>query len=155
HHAERHLPHPHGREAQVASRHSSLSKGSGKNQDCAKPQQWLFSKNMALTSSFLRQYRFDGRYAARQERALAAGRAFLTTAGLAAIYMDPTEPARLASATYAILFAYAIYSLIVLVLVRRKAAIEWSDALLMHGVDIVWTSGLIFVSDGPVSPFFP
>ena len=107
-----------------------------------------------VTSSFLRHYRSEGRPAARLERVLAIGRAFLTVSGLVAIYVDPTQPARLAELTYAVLFGYALYSLIVLAFVHRATRLAPRDGEILHGIDILWTALLTFVSSGPVSPFF-
>jgi signal transduction histidine kinase len=92
--------------------------------------------------------------APRLERVLAVGRAFLTVTGLAAIYLDPTEPARLAPLTYGILMAYATYSVVVLVWVHRGARMGPTHGPILQAADILWTSALTFVSDGPGSPFF-
>jgi len=107
-----------------------------------------------LSSRFLRTYRSEGRPAARLERVLAIGRAFLTVSGLIAIYIDPTEPARLAALTYAVLFGYAIYSIIVLTFVHRATRLAPRDGEILHGIDILWTAALTFVSNGVGSPFF-
>jgi len=109
---------------------------------------------LRLTSSFLRSYRSQGPPAARLERVLAVGRAFLTVTALAAIYVDPTEPTRLAAATYGALSGYAIYSLIVLALVHRSTRVTPRHGQLLHGIDILWASVLTLLSQGPVSPFF-
>jgi signal transduction histidine kinase len=82
------------------------------------------------------------------------GRAFLTVSGLVAIYLDPTEPTRLRAITYAVLLAYAVYSVGVLIYVHRSMQMTRRHGRVLHGLDIVWTSGLTFVSEGPVSPFF-
>src|SRR5438552_1706622 len=107
-----------------------------------------------LSSPFLWTDRSEGRPAARLERVLAIGRAFLTVSGLVAIYIDPTEPARLAALTYAVLFGYAIYSLIVLAFVHRATHLAPRDGEILHGIDILWTAVLTFVSNGVGSPFF-
>lgn len=88
------------------------------------------------------------------EEVLAVGRAFLTVAALAAIYIDPAEPARLREVTYAVLAGYAAYSVIVWMLLRRARRLHRVHTLVLHGVDILWTSALTFVSQGPISPFF-
>jgi signal transduction histidine kinase len=85
---------------------------------------------------------------------LAVGRAFLTVSALTAIYLDPTQPARLAAVTYAVLAAYALYSVIVLVYVHRTARLTVPHGHVLHGFDVLWTAALTFVSEGPVSPFF-
>lgn len=92
--------------------------------------------------------------AARLERVLAVGRAFLTVSALAAIYLDPSQPARLAAVTYGVLAAYALYSLVVWAYVHRAQQLGTLHGLVLHGLDILWTAALTFVSEGPVSPFF-
>jgi signal transduction histidine kinase len=109
---------------------------------------------MRLTSAFLEDYRSAGRPPVQLERVLAVGRAFLTVSGLIAIYLDPTEPARLRGVTYSVLLLYALYSLAVLVCVHRSARLTAAHGRVLHGLDIAWTSALTFVSVGPVSPFF-
>src|ERR1041385_5271617 len=105
-------------------------------------------------SRFLWNYRADGSPAARIERVLAIGRAFLTVCGLIAIYVDPTEPARLAELTYSVLLGYVLYSLIVLAYVHRATRLAPRDGEILHGIDIFWAAALTFVSSGPMSPFF-
>ncbi len=85
---------------------------------------------------------------------LAIGRTFLTVSGLIAIYIDPTEPARLAELTYAVLFGYVLYSLIVVAFVHRATRVGSRDGEILHGIDILWVATLTFVSSGPTSPFF-
>ncbi|MBI2833473.1 MAG: hypothetical protein HYX76_03495 [Acidobacteria bacterium] len=85
---------------------------------------------------------------------MAVGRAFLTVSGFVAIYLDPTEPARLREVTYAVLLAYAVYSLGVLAFVHGSARVTLRYGQTLHALDILWTSALTFVSEGPVSPFF-
>jgi hypothetical protein len=62
-----------------------------------------------LSSRFLWNYRSEGRPAARLERVLAIGRAFLTVSGLVALYVDPSVHDRLAELSYAVLFGYSLY----------------------------------------------
>jgi signal transduction histidine kinase len=104
--------------------------------------------------NFLRQYPGQGHAAARSERVLAIGRAFLTVWGLVAVYGDPTEPSGLAELSYAILVGYALYSVIVLVFVERATRLAPRDGEFLHGIDILWTAALTFVSSGVGSPFF-
>ena len=105
-------------------------------------------------SSLLREYSDDRRTAARSEGVLAVGRAFFSVTALIAIYLDSTEPSRLAAATYAVLVAYACYSVIVLVAVQYATRLAETHGLLLHAADILWGSVLTFVSAGPISPFF-
>jgi signal transduction histidine kinase len=109
---------------------------------------------MGLSSRFLRDYWSAGRPPVDLERVLAVGRAFLTVTGLVAIYLDPTEPARLREVTYTVLLAYAAYSLCILAFVHRSVRLTSTHGQVLHGLDILWTSALTFVSEGPVSPFF-
>src|SRR5262245_52092473 len=104
--------------------------------------------------NFLRQYPGQGHAAARSERVLAIGRAFLTVWGLVAVYGDPTEPSGLAELSYAILVGYALYSVVVLVFVERATRLAPRDGEFLHGIDILWTAALTFVSSGVGSPFF-
>src|SRR5262245_31222545 len=108
---------------------------------------------MLLTGVFPR-HSSPGRAVARVERVLAVGRAFLTCIGFIAIYIDPTEPRRLQTITYGVLAGYAIYSLVVLAYVNRTSRISPTHQRTLHAVDILWTSVLTFVSEGPVSPFY-
>ena len=94
------------------------------------------------------------RAVARGERVLAVGRAFLTVTAFLAIYIDPTEPRRLQAITYGVLAGYAFYSLAVMVYVHRTTRVSARHGKVLHGLDILWTSALTFVSEGPVSPFY-
>jgi len=105
-------------------------------------------------SAFPHGYRDSGPLAARTERVLAVGRVFLTTVGFVAIYLDPTEPSRLAGAAYGVLAGYATYSFVVLALVYRAQRLSSVQANTLHALDVLWTSALTLASDGPVSPFF-
>ena len=107
-----------------------------------------------LTSWLSPGHHVDARPAARLERVLSVGRAFLTVAALTAIYLDPTQPARLTAVTYAVLAAYAAYSVAVLVYVHRTPRVSVTHGHVFHGLDVLWTAALTFVSEGPVSPFF-
>lgn len=109
---------------------------------------------MRFSSHFLRRFRRDSASAPRIERVLAISRAFLTVTALGAIYLDATEPARLATLAYSMLAAYAAYSLAVLAWVHRAARVAPAHSILLHGLDILWSSALTAVSEGAVSPFF-
>ena len=114
----------------------------------------VLSTPVRLISWLIPGQQTDTRPVARLERVLAVGRAFLTVSALTAIYLDPTQPTRLAAVTYAVLAAYAVYSVIVLVYVHRTARLSVTHGHVLHGFDVVWTAALTFVSEGPVSPFF-
>jgi signal transduction histidine kinase len=107
-----------------------------------------------MAPAFLDPYRSMARQTPRLERILAVGRAFLAVSALAAIYFDPTEPARFATLTYALLAAYAVYSLIVLLSVQQLLGLGAPAVRVLHGIDILWAAAITFFSQGPVSPFF-
>ena len=86
-------------------------------------------RQAARKIAFLRQDPSEGHAAARLERVLAIGRAFLTVWGLIAVYLDPTEPSRFAELSYAILVGYALYSIIVLIFVERAKSSNASATL--------------------------
>ena len=109
---------------------------------------------MWMAPAFLDAYRSTARQTPRLERILAVGRAFLAVCALVAIYFDPTEPARFATLTYALLAVYAVYSLAVLVSVHHLVRLGPRAVLGLHGIDILWASAMTFFSQGPVSPFF-
>jgi signal transduction histidine kinase len=104
--------------------------------------------------AFLAEYRSAARQMPRLERILAGGRAFLAVTALAAIYFDPTEPARFAALLYGLLAGYAAYSLLVFASVQRLVRLGAPAVLALHGIDILWASAITFFSQGPVSPFF-
>jgi signal transduction histidine kinase len=88
------------------------------------------------------------------ERLLAAGRALLAVAALAAIYIDPTEPSRYAKLAYALLAAYIVFSAAVLLRLRWGTGFSRRTILLIHGVDLLWATVICLFTEGPNSPFF-
>jgi signal transduction histidine kinase len=87
------------------------------------------------------------------ERLIALARLALAAFAYLAIYMDPSQPARNSEITYALLFAYLVYSGLVVILVFRFSlhpSVQW----VLHLVDIVTFSLLMHFTDGPTSPFF-
>jgi signal transduction histidine kinase len=70
-----------------------------------------------------------------------------------AIYLDPSQPARNSEITYAILFAYFLYSGALTVIafwLPLREEVKWG----VHIIDIVTFSVLMHFTDGPTSPFF-
>jgi signal transduction histidine kinase len=104
--------------------------------------------------SLLEDYRTASRQVPRLERMLAGARAFFTVTALGAIFLDPTEPARFAGLTYALLAAYAIYSVVVWVWIRRSWSPGVRGSLVLHGIDVLWVSVLTMFSAGPASPLY-
>ncbi len=92
--------------------------------------------------------------AQRVERVLAAARAFLAVCSLAAIYLDPTEPARYATLAYSLLIAYALHSFVILILLRVRAEPGPAFRFVVHAADVAWPTVLTLFTEGPNSPFF-
>jgi signal transduction histidine kinase len=90
----------------------------------------------------------------RLERVLAAGRALLAVAALAAIYIDPTEPTRYVRLAYSLLAGYIAFSGAVLLLVRFRKQFSRRTVLLIHGADVLWATVICLFTEGPNSPFF-
>lgn len=90
----------------------------------------------------------------RIERVLATARVFLATSFLAAIYFDPSEPARYSPPAYILLSAYIIHSIVVMMLVKMRRNPSRAFRLFVHGADIFWPALITLFTIGPNSPFF-
>src|SRR5256885_1312754 len=84
---------------------------------------------------------------------IAAARAFLALTSLLAIWLDSTEPARLASVARGLLLLYCVYSAAVFVF-EKKARSSVRYGVIVHIRDIVWAAAITSVTEGPNSPFF-
>jgi signal transduction histidine kinase len=89
----------------------------------------------------------------RGERLIAIGRVVLGTSSLVAIWFDPNEPANYAGVAYTLLVAYVVYSLGAAVALGRAGAVRRLWPVLTHGLDLVFFSLFVFVTEGPASPF--
>jgi signal transduction histidine kinase len=90
----------------------------------------------------------------RLEQVLATARALLAVSGLAAIYVDPTEPSRYVEVAYGLLIGYAAYSLLILLLLRFRTGLVPRFILAIHGADLLWAAVICLFTAGPNSPFF-
>ncbi len=88
----------------------------------------------------------------RIEHVLAGARILLVGAALAAIYLDPTEPAHYASTAYAVLVGYLAYSLLVWWLMHVRP--HWLAPSWLHIVDVLLPAVFTVFTQGPNSPFF-
>jgi signal transduction histidine kinase len=84
---------------------------------------------------------------------LAAARLFLAVTSLIAIWLDSTEPARLAIAARGLLILYATYSASILIFERTARNIS-RYAVPIHVGDIAWAAVITSITEGPNSPFF-
>ena len=90
----------------------------------------------------------------RAERLIAAGRLVLAIFSLIAIWSDPTTPSRWESATYSLLGAYTIYAFIAAVISLRRPLLTFRGRIASHLFDLAIFSAFIFLTEGPISPFF-
>jgi signal transduction histidine kinase len=90
----------------------------------------------------------------RVERVVAFARVLVSTVALMAIWMDPTEPVRYASFSYALVSAYAASSIGVLFWLRARTTLPRGEAIVAHGADILFATALTLFTEGPNSPFF-
>lgn len=91
---------------------------------------------------------------ARAERLIAAGRAVLAFSSIAAIYLEPSTPAKYAASTYTLLTAYATYALVIAIHAWRSPVPSRRMRLVSHASDLVLFSIFILLTEGPASPFF-
>jgi signal transduction histidine kinase len=90
----------------------------------------------------------------RAELLIAAARLVLASFSLFAETMDPPEPGKYAGIAYSLLSCYVVYSLILLVLVRRMRSPSKYFGILTHVLDLQIFSVFVFLTEGPTSPFF-
>ena len=90
----------------------------------------------------------------RVERVISFARVLVSAIALLAIWLDPPEPARYASITYALAATYVLASVLVLVGLRRRTTLAPGEALVSHAADVGVAAALTLFTEGPNSPFF-
>jgi signal transduction histidine kinase len=90
----------------------------------------------------------------RVERIISFARVLVSAIALFAIWLDPPEPARYASITYALAATYVIASFAALVWLRRRTNFVRREALVSHVADVAVAVALTLFTEGPNSPFF-
>jgi two-component sensor histidine kinase len=90
----------------------------------------------------------------RVEESLAVARVFIVCAALIAIYVDPNEPSRYVELGYVLLGVNIIYSLGLLVYLRRLDNLSPKMQVYIQLVDVFWAALLSFFSQGPGSVYF-
>jgi signal transduction histidine kinase len=88
------------------------------------------------------------------ERLIAIGRVVLAAFAFLAISLDPSQPARCTSLTYALLTGYLAYALLVAFLVWRSDTPLGRWGASMHVLDVVVFSLIMYFTENPTSPFF-
>jgi hypothetical protein len=89
----------------------------------------------------------------RIERRVATARVFLAVFAMVAFLMEPAELGHSPS-MYGLLGFYTVYSILVLILLRREKASIALFRLLVHAADVVWPAFISVFAVGPRSPFF-
>jgi signal transduction histidine kinase len=90
----------------------------------------------------------------RVERIISFARVLVSAIALLAIWLDPPEPARYASITYALASTYVVGSVAALLWLRRRANFVRREALVSHVADVAVAAALTLFTEGPNSPFF-
>jgi signal transduction histidine kinase len=90
----------------------------------------------------------------RGERQIAIGRVLLASFALTAVWLDPAERSQYPDSAYALLAAYVVYALVVVVLEPRLLLRLERLRIVTHAIDIVVFSALIYLTEGPTSLFF-
>jgi signal transduction histidine kinase len=89
----------------------------------------------------------------RSEALIDLARLALASFTLLAIYLDPTQPARHATAAYGILTAYLAYAIVLVWTTQYRRADHVMQAA-FHLIDIATFGILMHLTQGPTSPFF-
>ena len=90
----------------------------------------------------------------RSERLIAVGRSILAASSLLAIWLDPSEPAKYAAATYSLLAGYLIYALLLIIWATMADLFSRQVGFVTHLVDLAIFSLLLYLTEGSNSPLF-
>lgn len=93
-------------------------------------------------------------FQSRAERVIGTGRAVLALVGWLAIWLDPSQPAQRADVTYFLMTVYVLYALGAAAAAWREDAGKRIWGVLTHVVDLAFFSILMYLTEGPTSPFF-
>jgi signal transduction histidine kinase len=88
------------------------------------------------------------------EKLVAVGRAVLATFSFAAIWAHPTTPVRFENITYALMLAYAVYAITAAFFAWSAPPPSQTWKIISHVFDLTAFSVFIYLTEGPVSPFF-
>ena len=87
------------------------------------------------------------------ERVIAQGRLLLSALSMFAIQFDATQPTQYAEAAQLLVWLYFAFAAILVGLTRYRF-LKSRTRLIIHFADVVIISVLLFLTDGPNSPFF-
>jgi signal transduction histidine kinase len=90
----------------------------------------------------------------RGERVIAIGRTIITLFSLVAIALDPLDTRSVTPVAGYLIVLYLVYALGVGVWLWRARVLERQGALILHGIDLVFSTVLIALTMGPGSLFF-
>ena len=90
----------------------------------------------------------------RAERLIAAARVALAAFSLLAVRLQPSEPAKYARIAMDLLGAYVVYSLVLFALLLALRTLPSWWRLVTQVLDLAAFLGLMFLTEGPNSPFF-
>ena len=87
------------------------------------------------------------------DRVIAQGRLVLCALSLIALHFDPLQPTQLTMPAYSVLQAYFAFAA-VMVYIGLRFRVPPAAQYAVHLADIAFTSILMFLTEGPTSPFF-
>ena len=88
--------------------------------------------------------------ATRREQVIAAGRAVVSVAVLAALYLNLTGPERYGGPVYGLLSAYVVYAVAILAAVRSPVVAQ--APFVLHLIDLAWATAITAATGGAISP---
>ncbi|MGA7614063.1 MAG: sensor histidine kinase [Thermoanaerobaculia bacterium] len=90
----------------------------------------------------------------RADRVVAVARVVLGFASLAAVWVDPSEPAKFTPFTYGVILLYSLYAGGVAFFAFRTPRQVTFWPMTSHVIDVAVFSLLAYLTEGPTSPFF-
>ena len=97
---------------------------------------------------------FNRTFQHRSGRVISLGRVVLAAVFLVGIWIDPSQPSRLAGTAYAVLGAYLLASVIYFAATWSNWRLEVQLAAPAHVADMVIFGVMVFLTEGYTSPFF-
>src|SRR5262245_46522948 len=93
-------------------------------------------------------------FGAVTDRTLAGLRLLLSISAFLIILIDPTEPSRFHSLTYASLVGYIVYSFAIYLPARHYTNFRWTTMQYVIWADVLWYSALMTLGTGTNAVFF-